>query len=793
MVLSNSANVSTHDLEDIECHLFSLKLESDGTLDISGFAYVSKEKWRSRVVGVRLIRAGLMSREYSVQNLVDPRVNVHSNVQSQDRSTAAFRCCLDLRDLVVNQETETFDLGWNLEVVLESEFRGIRATDHVPVRSWQRGGAVQFNRAEYLSPDTMLQAKWDDGVIVNVARKAVMAESYFVSGSVVHMNLTLRNFAGTHLGLRVGERIVGEVELVATGDRTFTGSIDVDGLDASSAENAYFVVINAKRSTRFVHYAPNPGTVLERVATSDDLYVCRSARSLLRLDRKNMPLMVGSISLCGVDLIEVRGWTEPANANLRLRLASSVAATVVAPISVGGAGEFKAYIRLREAGHSNGGWRALRRGSYRIEALNCDDAVVAEAVAGQMLYRTIGSTAQLPAYRLSVSVGRAERVAIKIDSPLSDYEKSKFGRVSIRRAAHRVRTVKHTALFEAFNGRSGGDNPRPIGEHLVERVPNFDIRWAVADYSVEVPSFAKPVIIHSEEYYRLVNSSELLITNNWLPAETRQRDTQTILQTWHGTPLKTLGLDRFHSGSARQRANMEKMTALWDGMISQNPYSTERFRSCYAFAGKMLETGYPRNDVLVNGLSEGELLQLRQRLGVGADQKVLLYMPTWRENQTGIFAGLQVDRLQSVLGSDWSVLVRGHSMTTKGEGTKLPSGVKDVSLFADASLLYLVADVLVTDYSSAMFDFSVTGKPIVYFTPDMDSYRDELRGMYFDLRSEAPGPIVSDLESLIDSIQRLGAVEREYEERYSAWQAKFNPWDDGKSTERVVKFLLDPE
>lgn len=119
MVLSNSDNVSTHDLEDIECHLFSLKLERDGTLDISGFAYVSKEKWRSRVVGVRLIRAGLMSREYSVQNLVDPRVNVHSNVQSQDRSTAAFRCCLDLRDLVVNQETETFDLGWNLEVVLE--------------------------------------------------------------------------------------------------------------------------------------------------------------------------------------------------------------------------------------------------------------------------------------------------------------------------------------------------------------------------------------------------------------------------------------------------------------------------------------------------------------------------------------------------------------------------------------------------------------------------------------------------------------------------------------------------
>lgn len=793
MVLSNSDKLSTHGFEDIECHLFSLKLESDGTLNISGFAYVSTEKWRSRVVGVRLTRAGMTSREYSVQNVDDSRVNMHSKEQSQNRSTAAFRCCLDLRDLVVNQGAETFDLGWNLEVVLESESRGIRATDHVSVRSWQRGGSVQFNRAEYLSPDMMLQAKWDDGVILSVARKAVMAESYFVSDSVIHMDLTLRNFAGTHLGLRVGERIVEEAELVATGAGTFTGSVNVDGLGASPAENAYFVVRNAKRSTRFVHYAPNPGTVLERVAASDDLYVCRSARSLLRLDRKSMPLTVGSISLCGDDLVELRGWTDPANADLRLRLASSVGATAAAPIRGGGAGEFKAYIRLCEAGHPSGAWRALRRGSYRIEALNCDDAVVTEAVAGQLLYRTIGSTVQLPAYRLSVSVGRAERVAIKVDSPLSDHEKSKFGRASIRRAAHRARTVKHTALFEAFNGRSGGDNPRPIGEHLVERVPNFDIRWAVADYSVEVPSFAKPVVIHSEEYYRLVNSSELLVTNNWLPADTRQRDTQTILQTWHGTPLKTLGLDRFHSGSARQRVNMEKMTGLWDGMISQNPYSTERFRSCYAFAGQMLETGYPRNDVLVNGLSEGEILRLRQRLGVRADQRVLLYMPTWRENQTGIFAGLQLDRLQSVLGSEWSVLVRGHSMTTKGEGTWMPSGVKDVSLFPDASLLYLVADVLVTDYSSAMFDFSVTGKPMLFYAPDMDSYRDELRGMYFDLKSEAPGPVVSDLQSLIDSIQRLEAVEREYEERYSAWQAKFNPWDDGRSTERVVNFLLDRE
>lgn len=786
MVPSNSGQLSTHDIEDIECHLFALKIKSTGIAEVSGFAYVARDKWKSRVVGVRLSRDGVPPREFNVQNLTEARVNIHSKEVALDRGATAFNCHLDLRNLEQEPEASTFDRSWNLEVILESESHGVRSTDHVSIRSWSRGGAVQLNRAEYLTPDLMVQANWESGIAFNFARKAVVAEYYDVSGTLVHLGLRLRNFAGTHLCLRTGDQIIEEAELVTNSDGTFSSTIDLGVLADSRAESAYFLVRNAAESTRFVHYGPNPGTIMERLGGSGDLYLCRSPRSLLRVDRKHVPFTVNAISPCGSDLVELRGWLGSSRTGFGVRLASMAEGSPIAPVKNGEGGQFKTYVTLRDADSS----RALRAGKYRIEILDAEGTAVAEGVAGKGLYQVFGSTAKGRKYSLTVSVGRGEQVTLRIENTLTDRERSKFGRASIRRSAQRVRTDKGTALFEAFNGRSGGDNPRPICERLIESDPTFDVFWAVADYSVEIPAFATPVVIHSEEYYRLVNSSELYVTNNWLPADTSSREAQTILQTWHGTPLKTLGLDRFHSGSEKQRLNMERMTSLWDGMVSQNPYSTELFRSCYAFGGRMLETGYPRNDLLVNGISDSERSSLRDQLGVRDGQKVLLYMPTWRENDSGIFKELQFERLCSALGTDWAVLVRGHSMTTKGEGNSLPSGLTDVSLFTNVSLLYLIADVLVTDYSSAMFDFSVTGKPMVFFAPDIENYRTKLRGMYFDLVCDGPGPLVTDTDSLVRSIRDLDSVSAEFSVKYSEWQSKFNPWDDGRSTERVVEFLL---
>ena len=142
------------------------------------------------------------------------------------------------------------------------------------------------------------------------------------------------------------------------------------------------------------------------------------------------------------------------------------------------------------------------------------------------------------------------------------------------------------------------------------------------------------------------------------------------------------------------------------------------------------------------------------------------------------------------LGPGFVTLLRGHSRSLQGGTDIHASNVIDVTTYPDASELFLVADALVTDYSSVMFDYSVTGKPIYFFTPDLERYRNEIRGFYFDLLAVSPGPVVRDAGDLIGHLRDPDAATARYASRYAAWRARFNPRDDGHAAERVVQRLL---
>jgi CDP-glycerol glycerophosphotransferase len=137
------------------------------------------------------------------------------------------------------------------------------------------------------------------------------------------------------------------------------------------------------------------------------------------------------------------------------------------------------------------------------------------------------------------------------------------------------------------------------------------------------------------------------------------------------------------------------------------------------------------------------------------------------------------------------LLVRGHSRTL-GHGQDLRGDrLVDVTSYPDVAELMLVADMLVTDYSSVMFDFAATGKPMIFYTPDLDHYSDVLRGFYFDLLADAPGPVVATRAGLLEAIGDVADAADKYAERYAAWQAKFTPYDDGHAAERVVERMLE--
>jgi len=224
----------------------------------------------------------------------------------------------------------------------------------------------------------------------------------------------------------------------------------------------------------------------------------------------------------------------------------------------------------------------------------------------------------------------------------------------------------------------------------------------------------------------------------------------------------------------------------WDVLLSQNHHSSEIFATAYDWDGPILEEGYPRDDPLT--VADGS--EIRARLGVGADKTAILYAPTWRENLTAMVTFLDLERLCRDLGSDYVVLLRGHSRTIEfGESVDVP-GVIDVTTYPEITDLYLAADALVTDYSSVMFDYSVTRRPMIFFTPDMAAYRDALRGTYFDLAELAPGPVLSTQDEVTEAIRALQTQGERYRERYERWHERFNRYDDGHSGERVVARLM---
>jgi CDP-glycerol glycerophosphotransferase len=352
-----------------------------------------------------------------------------------------------------------------------------------------------------------------------------------------------------------------------------------------------------------------------------------------------------------------------------------------------------------------------------------------------------------------------------------------------RRYATRPGGVENAVFFESFYGRNASCNPLAIDRELARRAPGVTRYWSVVDLSVSVPEGAKAVVEGSPEWWRARGSARLLVVNDWLRRRFARRSGQVVLQTWHGTPLKRLALHR-PGFDPRRMAAVVRESRRWNVLLAQNPYSARILGKAYAFLRRPIWVeGYPRNDVLATG--DGGAT--RKALGIGPDERVLLYAPTWRDDRNEIVDF--VDPVALAAATDAVVLVRGHSRTLPGGRDAEGPRVIDVTGFPDTSLLLLAADALITDYSSVMFDFSVTGKPMYFLVPDMEHYRGELRGFYFDLSAHAPGPVVRSQDELIAA---LAADDPEpYATRYREWRDKFNARDDGHAAERVVARIID--
>ncbi len=350
-------------------------------------------------------------------------------------------------------------------------------------------------------------------------------------------------------------------------------------------------------------------------------------------------------------------------------------------------------------------------------------------------------------------------------------------------------------VYNSFVGRYT-DSPRVLFEALRDRGEDIEHLWlAHPDRLGDFPAGVATVRHGGAEARAALESADLVISNDHLALDWEKRPGTTYLQTWHGTPLKRIHHDVLWAPEGRL-AYLDQDVARWDHLLSPNPASTPRLQAAFGFTGPVHETGYPRNDVLSSPDRDRLRAEVRAQLGIADGVTAVLYTPTWRDDlvfgaDTPDFTfPLDLGEFARGLGADHVLLLRLHSMVSDRLEVAEGAPIRDVSAYPDIRFLYLAADVLVTDYSSTMFDFAVTGRPIVHFTYDLPYFRDELRGFYFDLAEAAPGPLLADSDDVLAAIAAIDPSTWQPTERYTRFRETFCSLEDGHATERVLDLIL---
>lgn len=355
-------------------------------------------------------------------------------------------------------------------------------------------------------------------------------------------------------------------------------------------------------------------------------------------------------------------------------------------------------------------------------------------------------------------------------------------------------------LFESFFGKNYSDSPKYIYEYLAKNYPGrYRFIWVINNKASKIPYRHRAIKRFGFRYYYYLARCKYCVFNSRQPEWMIKREGNVFIQTWHGTPLKKLvfDIDDISSASPKYKQQVYKQSRVWDYLIAANEFSSKTFRRCFLYEKEMLETGYPRNDILYAPNKDELTRMLRNRIGIPQNKKTILYAPTWRDDeyygkgQYKFELKLNLQLMKEQLGQDYVILLRTHYFIADSLDV---SGLEDfafnLSKYDDISELYLISDILITDYSSVFFDYANLKRPMLFFTYDLDKYRDVLRGFYIDIEKEVPGPLLFTTEEVIEAIKSIEAIQKQYRERYEEFYQRFCEWDDGHAAEKVVESVF---
>ncbi|MBI0577728.1 CDP-glycerol glycerophosphotransferase family protein [Neobacillus cucumis] len=356
---------------------------------------------------------------------------------------------------------------------------------------------------------------------------------------------------------------------------------------------------------------------------------------------------------------------------------------------------------------------------------------------------------------------------------------------------------KHMVVFESFLGKNYSGNPKYIYEQMLRdpKYKNFTFVWSyIGNHPEEIPG--NPILVDREtvDFYRYMGKAKYWVSNIIFPVH-RKREGNVYLQTWHGTPLKKLGFDIDIEGpETLARENFYVESRNWDYLISANPYSSEIFRKAFKFDKEMLEVGYPLNDIFYRKGLQNKIEELKEKLKLPKDKKIILYAPTWRDNEMvgswehSFQLKFDLDKYYEQLHSDHILLLRMHHLISDSMeiDEKYKEFVYDFSKYDDIQELYVISDILITDYSSVFFDFANTKRPMLFYAYDYEMYKENIRGFYLNMEEDLPGPVIQNDEDLLQAILNIDQVIQGYKERYEEFYQRFCGLEDGEAAKRVV-------
>lgn len=374
-----------------------------------------------------------------------------------------------------------------------------------------------------------------------------------------------------------------------------------------------------------------------------------------------------------------------------------------------------------------------------------------------------------------------------------------------------IKPDEKTIIFGCFNGRSYCDSPKAIYQYMLnsKEYKDFKFIWAFKDFGthqyLEQNKNTTVVSVKGKKFFQSLGKAQYWFFNYKIPDFIYPKKSQVFVQCWHGTPLKRLGCDLTNFDNAMNsleetKKRYEIETSKFSYFISPSKFASEKFTSIWDLKKNhkediIIEKGYPRNDFLFN-YDDKDLKRIKSKLKIqNVNKKIILYAPTYRDNQHSARLGytyqteVNFDKLKDELQDEYIILFRAHWLVANNfDFEKYKGFIYNVSDYDDINELYVISDLLITDYSSVFFDYANLKRPIIFYMYDLEQYRDNIRGFYLDLE-ELPGKILQKEEEIIQEIKNT-MQNFQYDEKYKKFNEKFNYLDDGQASKRVVDEII---